>query len=96
MNEKLSELKTRLAEIHDLDKIHWVLNWDQRTHHSALRTGVQSCETSSVFKTLDVFNLRCQFPPNNATNRFISVNTISTSFNRSPVREDAETLSSSS
>jgi len=31
MNEKFSKLKTRLAEIHDIDKIHWVLNWDQRT-----------------------------------------------------------------
>jgi carboxypeptidase Taq len=28
---KYNELKTRLAEIHDLNKIGWVLSWDQRT-----------------------------------------------------------------
>jgi carboxypeptidase Taq len=28
---KYNELKTRLAEIHDLNKIGWVLGWDQRT-----------------------------------------------------------------
>lgn len=31
MEQKYIDLKTRLAEIHDLDKIGWVLNWDQRT-----------------------------------------------------------------
>ena len=31
MEAKFSELKTRLAEIHDLNKISWVLGWDQRT-----------------------------------------------------------------
>ncbi|MBI3242922.1 MAG: carboxypeptidase M32 [Chloroflexi bacterium] len=30
MNEKFLELKNRLAEIHDLTKISWVLGWDQR------------------------------------------------------------------
>ncbi|HKZ70789.1 MAG TPA: carboxypeptidase M32 [Anaerolineales bacterium] len=31
MNTKYLDLKTRLAEIHDLEKIRWVLGWDQRT-----------------------------------------------------------------
>ena len=31
MDSKFLELKTRLAEIHDLNKIGWVLGWDQRT-----------------------------------------------------------------
>lgn len=31
MESKFIELKTRLAEIHDLNKIGWVLGWDQRT-----------------------------------------------------------------
>ena len=31
MEAKYNELKTRLAEIHDLNKIGWVLGWDQRT-----------------------------------------------------------------
>ncbi len=31
MESKFNDLKTRLAEIHDLEKIGWVLNWDQRT-----------------------------------------------------------------
>jgi carboxypeptidase Taq len=31
MEQKFLELKTRLAEIHDLNKIGWVLGWDQRT-----------------------------------------------------------------
>lgn len=31
MEAKFLELKTRLAEIHDLNKIGWVLGWDQRT-----------------------------------------------------------------
>src|SRR3990172_1307032 len=31
MEQKFVELKTRLAEIHDLNKIGWVLGWDQRT-----------------------------------------------------------------
>ena len=31
MNSKYTELKTRLAEIHDLNKISWVLGWDQQT-----------------------------------------------------------------
>lgn len=31
MNHAYAELKTRLAEIHDLNKIYWVLGWDQRT-----------------------------------------------------------------
>ncbi len=31
MESKFLELKTRLAEIHDLNKIGWVLGWDQRT-----------------------------------------------------------------
>lgn len=30
MEQKYLDLKTRLAEIHDLDKIGWLLNWDQR------------------------------------------------------------------
>src|SRR5512134_2451389 len=30
MEQKYRELKTRLAEIHDLNKIGWVLGWDQR------------------------------------------------------------------
>jgi carboxypeptidase Taq len=31
MNPKFTDLKTRLAEIHDLNKISWVLGWDQQT-----------------------------------------------------------------
>src|SRR5574341_2407361 len=31
MHPKFAELRTRLAEIHDLNKIGWVLGWDQRT-----------------------------------------------------------------
>lgn len=31
MEPKFLELKTRLAEIHDLNKVSWVLGWDQRT-----------------------------------------------------------------
>ncbi len=31
MNPKFTELKNRLAEIHDLNKISWVLGWDQQT-----------------------------------------------------------------
>ena len=31
MEPKFLELKSRLAEIHDLNKIGWVLGWDQRT-----------------------------------------------------------------
>ncbi|MBM4423411.1 MAG: carboxypeptidase M32 [Chloroflexi bacterium] len=31
MESKFNDLKTRLAEAHDLDKLGWVLNWDQRT-----------------------------------------------------------------
>jgi len=31
MNPKFLELKKRLAEIHDLNKISWVLGWDQQT-----------------------------------------------------------------
>src|SRR5574337_1251945 len=31
MEPKFLDLKTRLAEIHDLNKIGWVLGWDQRT-----------------------------------------------------------------
>lgn len=31
MDYKFLELKTRLAEYHDLDKIEWVLRWDQQT-----------------------------------------------------------------
>src|SRR5574341_2598769 len=31
MDSKFLELNTRLAEIHDLNKIGWVLGWDQRT-----------------------------------------------------------------
>ncbi|MCC6190964.1 MAG: carboxypeptidase M32, partial [Anaerolineales bacterium] len=31
MEAKFNELKTRLAEIHDLNKIGWILGWDQRT-----------------------------------------------------------------
>lgn len=30
MENKYLELKARLAEIHDLEKVRWVLNWDQR------------------------------------------------------------------
>ncbi len=31
MNQKFLELKNRLAEIHDLNKVGWVLGWDQQT-----------------------------------------------------------------
>src|SRR5574341_454512 len=31
MHPKFAELKSRLAEIHDLNKVGWVLGWDQRT-----------------------------------------------------------------
>jgi len=31
MEQKFVELKSRLAEIHDLNKVGWVLGWDQRT-----------------------------------------------------------------
>jgi carboxypeptidase Taq len=31
MEQKFEELKTRLAEIHDLNKVGWVLGWDQQT-----------------------------------------------------------------
>ena len=31
MTPKLLELKNRLAEIHDLNKVGWVLGWDQQT-----------------------------------------------------------------
>ena len=31
MEAKYNELRNRLAEIHDLNKIGWVLGWDQRT-----------------------------------------------------------------
>ncbi len=31
MESKFAALKARLAEIHDLNKVGWVLNWDQRT-----------------------------------------------------------------
>lgn len=30
MEQKFADLKTKLAEIHDLEKISWVLGWDQR------------------------------------------------------------------
>ncbi len=31
MEPKFLDLKTRLAEIHDLNKIGWVMGWVQRT-----------------------------------------------------------------
>ena len=31
MEPKYFDLKNRLAEIHDLNKVSWVLGWDQRT-----------------------------------------------------------------
>jgi carboxypeptidase Taq len=42
------ELKTRLAEIHDLNKISWVLGWDQRTMMPAKGAAVRAEQIATL------------------------------------------------
>lgn len=45
-----SELKTRLAEIHDLNKISWVLGWDQQTMMAPRGAAVRAEQLATVNK----------------------------------------------
>ncbi|MBP7690935.1 MAG: carboxypeptidase M32 [Anaerolineales bacterium] len=45
-----SELKTQLAEIHDLNKISWVLNWDQHTMMAPGGAAVRAEQLATVNK----------------------------------------------
>ena len=48
MHPKYFELKTRLAEIHDLNKIGWVLGWDQRTMMPAKGAAVRAEQLATL------------------------------------------------
>ena len=48
MQEKYLQLKTRLAEIHDLDKVRWVLSWDQRTVMPPRGAGVRAEQLATL------------------------------------------------
>jgi carboxypeptidase Taq len=50
MESKFAELKTRLAEIHDLNKIGWVLGWDQQTMMAPKGAAVRAEQMASVGK----------------------------------------------
>jgi carboxypeptidase Taq len=45
---KFNELKTRLAEIHDLNKIGWVLGWDQRTMMAPRGAAVRAEQLATI------------------------------------------------
>ncbi|MEK7325911.1 MAG: carboxypeptidase M32, partial [Chloroflexota bacterium] len=51
MNEKFLELKNRLAEIHDLTKIYWVLGWDQRVMMPPKGAAVRAEQLATLEKT---------------------------------------------
>lgn len=50
MEAKFLELKNRLAEIHDLNKVSWVLGWDQRTMMPVKGAGVRAEQLATLNK----------------------------------------------
>jgi carboxypeptidase Taq len=50
MNPKFTELKNRLAEIHDLNKIGWVLGWDQRVMMPPKGAAVRAEQLATIGK----------------------------------------------
>ena len=50
MEAKFNDLKTRLAEIHDLNKVSWVLGWDQRVMMPAKGAAVRAEQLATLNK----------------------------------------------
>ncbi len=50
MEAKFNELKTRLAEIHDLNIVSWVLGWDQRVMMPAKGAAVRAEQLATLNK----------------------------------------------
>ena len=50
MNSNYTELKNRLAEIHDLTKIGWILNWDQQTMMAPRGAAVRAEQAATITK----------------------------------------------